>query len=537
MRLSKPCPFCGKKFDLLCKEILSNGETLKFYRCGHFFIDNQAKLAFEPLELNSLNGQKNRYDYQAEGVEFILENNCTGLIADQMGLGKTVQALLAIRNAKHFPVLIVVRGATLWQWMQEYKEWTDSTPLGIFMIRSSKDFIPPGFKAYVISMDTFSRMVEVESKLTTSKSYYDYKAQDEITGIKVQKHLAALNIKTIIVDECQSFKDQSAKRSKALVAFVKDQNVEHKIFLSGTPIKNRADEYFTTLNLLDPESFASIERFRREWLVQDGKGKWSRVNPYREEQFREKISDYVIRREVKDVMKDLPPFRRTFETIHIEDEKWKDIYNRELTELAAKDASKANLTWMDVQDNLMRLRRICGMAKVDFAVDYVDIFLETTENEKIAIGIHHEAVRDALFVKLSERGFNPLKLSGEDNSDKKEAIKQEFKKDGRRVLIINMLAGGVGMDGLQVCNNILCLERQWNSVDEEQFEARFHRNGQTRPVIAEYMIAKDTIDDYFSALVEEKREIFGRTVGNDWNLASDSNMIADLVGRTIAKKL
>ena len=516
MRLHKFCELCSKPITIVNKLQFDNGELIKEYKCGHLFLSpqlTQRRFEFGELDLLSVNKSKTAYEYQKEGVEFLMQGS--GLLADQMGLGKTIQVLLAIKN-KQDKTLFIVRSSTLWQWLNEFKEWVDPTPLGIFMIRSSKDFVPPGFATYLISMDTFGRG---------------------------NPHLKSLGIKTIVVDECQSFKDQAAKRSRALIEFVEENNIERKIFLSGTPIKNRADEYFTTLNLLDPEEFSSIEKFRRKWLIQDNKGRWSNINPYVEDDFREHISQYVLRRETKDVMKDLPPFRRTFETICIEDENLKSAYNKEAEKLQNIVDAKSKINFFDVQDSLMTLRRITGMAKVDFAVEYIETFLNTLDHdelnpdEKIAIGIHHKAVRDMLFYKLSELGLNPLKLSGEDNSDDKERIKKEFQKPENRILIINMLAGGVGMDGLQCCSNILCLERQWNSADEEQFEGRFHRNGQKNPVLAEYMIAKNTVDDYFCALVERKREIFGQVVSNSYNLASNENMLEELVERTAMSRL
>ena len=528
MRIQTSCPHCFKNLHIVTTWPLDSGETLRFLRCGHIVIHTPEKLFEGSYATQAIDKSSEAWQYQIDGVDFFNASNGNCLIADEMGLGKTIQALIAFRaaNEKLSPALLIVKSATVWQWFNQYKKWADPSLTGIFMIRDTKGFIPPGFNSYVVSMDTFSRLVKAERN-----------PYGKIINIWINPMLKEVPFQFVIVDECQSFKDPSSNRATALVAFLQTLKIPYKLFLSGTPIKNRADEYFTTLNILDPENFSSIEEFRRNWLVQDARGKWSSVNPYRLERFRELIANYVIRREKKDVLKSLPPFRRAFETISIDDEHYKKIYNQELDKLALKLGEAGEARWMDVQENLMTLRRITGMAKVDFACEYIDTFLDTVEDEKIAIGIHHQSVRDTLFAKLQARGFNPLKLSGEDNQDKKEEIKKAFQQSENRVLIINMLAGGVGMDGLQVCNNVICLERQWNSVDEEQFEARFHRSGQLKPVLTEYLLAKGTIDDYFSALVEEKRRIFGETVSLDWNLASDPNALRDLCYQTTASRL
>jgi SNF2 family DNA or RNA helicase len=268
--------------------------------------------------------------------------------------------------------------------------------------------------------------------------------------------------------------------------------------------------------------------------MQDEKGKYSRIASWRLEQFREMTKSFIIRRD-KSVLA-LPPFRRAFETIYIENEKIKLAYNKALENLRVTAESHSNLSYFDVQENLMTLRRITGMGKVPFAVEYIDTFLDTEEDEKIAIGIHHESVRDALYYELTNRGFQVLKYSGEDTPEQKNRIQHQFQDPhGPRVLIVNMIAGGVGLN-LQACNNTLILERQWNAADEEQFEGRFWRQGQTRPVLAEYMLAKGTIDTYFAAMVENKRQVCGEAL-DGWQFTNDSDAIRELIEKTLASKL
>src|SRR5258706_831642 len=101
-----------------------------------------------------------------------------------MGLGKTIQALLSLRNKyeQMTPCLIIVKSATTFQWIREFKDWCDADALGIFPIISTTGVIPPGFRTYVISMDTLGR-----------------------NG--TWKKLSTMGFKLIIVDECHSFKD------------------------------------------------------------------------------------------------------------------------------------------------------------------------------------------------------------------------------------------------------------------------------------------------------------------------------------------
>lgn len=527
MRLLESCQRCGKTKVGVEFTPFSPRETYVVYKCGHAEFIERESFRDQTISLKDVFGKKMAYDFQVDGLDFVDQSGYDCAITDKMGLGKTIQASLAVKVAygKLTPTLFVVKSATIWQWIREFKEWTDATPLGIFFIDKAKGFIPQGFKTYVVSMDTFSRMIKVETD-----------SIGRVVDVEIYPQLKELGIKLIVVDEMHSFKNTESKRSVALVNYIKVCEIKHKIFLTGTPIKNRADEYFTMLNLLFPTTFTSLMDFRHQWCEQDEQGKYSRIKSWRMDEFKAVIATKVIRREsgVK-----LPPFRRTNEVVQIEDEAIKKEYNKVLAELQGTIDGKEQISYFDVQDNLMTLRKLTGLAKVDIAVDYITDFVESTEDEKIAIGVHHHGVRDRIYERLNDRGIKVVKLSGEDSAERKAWIVQQFQKDPHlRVLVISILAGGVGIDGLQkVCNNVLVLERQWNACDEEQFEFRFNRDGQKLPVHCNYMVAHKTVDDYFTALVEKKRAIFGETIESNWTFTQDGNAIRELCQQVCKNKL
>jgi SNF2 family DNA or RNA helicase len=305
-------------------------------------------------------------------------------------------------------------------------------------------------------------------------------------------------------------------------------------FLTGTPIKNRADEFFVPLNILMPDYFSSLSGFRSQWLMQDAGGKYSRVQPRRLESFKTLLKPVMLRREKEDVYKDLPAINRTFSIVKIEDENLKKAYNTVLDRLEAKLDS---LTYFNSIGELTLLRQICGLAKVDSAVDYTEEILENVENAKIAIGLHHHSVKGALKERLKDYGVDSL--DGTDNAYQKDRVMREFQTNKNRVLAINMLAGGVGMD-FHYVDNVLILERQWSSADEEQFEFRFYnpdKSIKNRSTNIEYQIAQGTIDEYFYNIVEEKRAIFGATLGTQWSLSQDGGSFKKLLESTIQGRL
>lgn len=584
-KLTLPCPLCSKPLVETFVVAFSDTEVLQGYKCGHSFVIEKSIDALVSVKTHAVdNSGKEAREYQKEGVKFILDppqGNIpfNAIIGDQMRLGKTPQALLALQSAykKRTPCLILVRSANLYQWIREYKVWTDTLPLGIYPIVSTKAFIPPGFSSYILSMDTFSR-----------------------EGM-VQK-LLEFGFKLVIVDECHSFKNPSSKRSQALIQFLHDistceikktltfncpmcpgepwtediiikvnlkyttkeslfkhstrcphcssrmvqavQKLDEKerspcgiIMLSGTAIKNRAEEYFVPLNIVAPEKFSSLEGFRRQWLEQDSKGKWSRVNHRRWEAFKETIKPYVLRREKEDVYTDLPPLNRIFTVIEIEDQRLKDAYNKVLDKLQNNMKATGNYSMFSNIGELNILRQICGMAKVKWTADYAETMLMDSDKTKLGIGIHHHSVRDNLSYALSQ--FGVLKLSGEDSAERKDWVMRNFETGAERICILNMLAGGVGMD-FHYVDNVLILERQWSSADEEQFEFRFYnpdKSIKNRSTNIEYIIAKGTIDEWFYNMVEEKRVIFGETISNNWDIGKDASSFKELLEETVSHRL
>lgn len=585
-KLSLPCPVCQKPLRLKEETRVVN-EIYQSFECGHAFIkDKDLDKFLHPLDLSSLDGTKKARGYQEMGIKFIIESDFCCVIGDQMRLGKTPQALLAAKNHPKFndddfACLILVRAANMYQWVRETKTWAENNLSSVWVIQGTKNWIPPGFKFYICSMDTFGR-----------KGMSD--------------ELLKFGFKLVIADEAHSFKNQSSQRSQALVSFLK--NIErseleqewlftcpfdgekwnekvtikvdtleaHKrtsktshcpkcysqvqqsaaahvkvtrncgiVMLTGTAIKNRADEYYVPLNLIAPDRFPSIESFRRKWLMQDTKGKWSRVSPRCLEAFKNEIAPFVLRREKEDVYAEVPKLQRIFTPIEITDERLKKAYNDVITEMEVERGSKPNLTFFESIGHLQKLRRICGLAKVGFTSDYAETFLMDRENAKLAIGYHHHSVRDALRDSLSALGT--VKLDGQDDPQRKDWIAHKyFQTAPEQIMLLGMMAAKEGLE-LPYIDTALVIEREWSSAEEEQFEFRFYNpdkdylqaKGLNREKVTtiEYLLAVGTIDWFFYELVEEKRKIFGETVSNNWSIETDSSSWKDLLDRTIGSRL
>lgn len=525
-RVTESCKYCGKKVLIENETFLAPlNRYVWTYGCGHtVFSEKSLDSIADETDFTSLDGTKSAYQYQKEGVKFLQQANGCALLADAMGLGKTIQVLLWLRSNPDARAVLVVKSATIYQWLRELASWCSSDL--VWHISSSQAPIPMGMRFYIISHDLLG---------TREK-------KDKLTGRPIPEKnpmylkLAKLGLNTIVVDECHAFKDSGASRTGGLIKFIKEANPKYRILMSGTPILNRASEYYTALNIVAPQHFSNEARFQREWLVSSG-GSLNQIAPWKLEKFKSLTSRWIIRREKRDVLAHLPELQRTETYVEISDPRIRTLYNQQLDLMGNAMQNGAKLDSMSMLGYLAKLRHITAQGKaIEHGAPMVQDFLENTPSEtKICVGIHHRSVADSLCSSLSE--YNPIGLSGADSPEAKDRKVQEFATPERRLMVANILAGGIGLN-LQYCSNAIVLERQWNSSMERQFEDRFHRNGQNEKVVIDYLIARGTIDQFFAELVEKKRKICKETIGDDsWNLETDPAMMAELVEETMRNRL
>lgn len=540
------CPICHKVAEEEHRAKMGDTVFIKL-KCGHLISKDTIKNVFDEIDnWSNLAGTKKLYPYQVDGIKFIAKSNGRCLIADEPGLGKTIQALAALKFYPEMrPALWVCKSTLTIQTLREALEWA-GIDLAAQIIEHSKYFILPGFNLYIISMDLLRRM-------PTEK-------MDEI------------KFKTVIVDEVQHFKDTDSIRTAELRTLV--ARAEFFIALSGTPWKNRGSEYFPVLNMINPEMFPSPKHFRFNWVEdyydkQTGKYREGGIKdiPY----FRQVTKDFIIRRMRDDVLPDLPKINRTIRFVDM-DEEFSKVYDKEESAVAAmlKAAIIDGKPPKMLAAMIMQLKHITGRAKVSTCLDDLKEWLENVEDdfEKITIFHHHIDVGDSLQdgVKnskgklevegidkwLTDRGYEPsLRLYGGRGVEEREAIINKFKTNPKcRVMIASTLASGEGLN-IQFCQHARMLERQWNPQNEEQAELRFSRplTKEDLPdylkVIAErqvsieipYLIAVGTVDEILTNIVERKRHNYRKSMNEkDIDLRWEENDIIKEVAEEIIRK-
>lgn len=504
--IHKTCEACGK-VAVETSRIEFGDYKLITLQCGHVSSE-ETLAATDYSSITSSDGRKLR-PFQIEGVKFAERCNARCLIADEQGLGKTVQvtSLLKLHLEELSPALVVTKSSIKLQFMWEAIRWTGSRKVQV--IQSSKEKALPGFDVYIVTYD-----------LMKAEGMFDL-----------------VSIKTLIVDECQAIKNHLSGRAKAVQRIA--STAEHIVGLSGTPIKNNAGEYFTILNILQPSRFPTYQGFLDRFCDSYWSGYGNKVgglsNP---ELFREMTDDFIIRRTKSEVLPELPSLERRFHHVEL-GKKFSKAYegaSKELEELYYADEDENTMTSMIAV--MTKLRQICGISKVTECVDFVTDHLLSTDR-KIVIFVHHHAVANLLEGNLNSwlvaGNYEPcLNLTSSLNGDDRSRMVKDFESSGRRVMIASTLAAGEGLN-LQFCSDAIMLERQWNPANEEQAEGRFHRFGQVNPVNVTYMLASETIDEYFTDLVEQKRAIVASTLDGQTIQWDQSSLVKELVSILVGK--
>jgi SNF2 family DNA or RNA helicase len=494
-----------------------------FLECGHLIVKSIPKGT--PFGTLLSSDEKKPYPFQTDGMRFIeaaLSINKGAAIFDEMGLGKTIQGLGYLKfHPERLPALFIVKSAIKFQWFKEILRWCGNDFLAQ-MISSSSDWLIPGLKCYIISYDMLVFKSRQGKNGKTIKQGFD--------GARFKE----LGIKTVILDECQQIKNPDAARTQEVRKICKDASV---IAFSGTPWKNRGSEFYTVLNMLAPMKFPSYERFLREWVDYYWDGQYQKQGGIRRiPQFREYIKDIALRREISEVMSELPDVNRTLFFTELEKIE-QDTYDGEVSEFVKWYNEHGDDNDFGTSSNILaklaRMRHITGLAKIPATVEFVETFIEET-GRKICIFVHHKDVGEILQSEISSKlsKIPVFKLTADLDSLTRFQIQEKFNATECCVLVASTLASGEGIN-LQTCGDAILHERQWNPQNEDQAApGRFRRIGSTsKQINVTFVTASGTVDEILANIVERKRGYFHNTMNKGeqvvWNQGQITKELAE----------
>ena len=420
------------------------------------------------------------YPFQYTGVRYAEISNGRCLIGDDMGVGKTIQALAyAALHPEHHPVLVVAPANVKFNWLKESKKWLGSTYTSE-VIRKGKDPVPDT-DIVIINYDIMNKQKDA---------------------------LLARGFKTIICDESHYLKNYKAARTKATVEIAK--GCESVLFLSGTAMSNRPIELWTTLMTLRPNEWGGRwKEYTQRYCdgYHDGWG-WKVDGSSNEEELNAKLRDMMIRRLKKEVMSELPDKVRQYHYVEPTPSQWKMYNNAQRESMTSLADHQSSNKGAKVLVELTRLRHMCGLMKVDATVDYINTYL--SENDKpLLVFTHHKDVLEGILKSLQTQDNTPsiALITGDIASEQRQKVVDGFQSGKIDVVLATTPAAKEGLT-LTAADTVVFVEREWSPSHEEQAEDRVNRIGQDAETVwAVYMTVTNSIDEKFNKVIESKREV------------------------------
>jgi hypothetical protein len=459
--------------------------------------------------------------HQAQLIEAAAEGHRTFLLADEPGLGKTAQALLAAEAATAFPLLVVVPNVVKTNWAREAGLWTPT--------RSATVVHGDGH-----GVDAFSDIVIVN---------YDI----------LDRHVAWLGtfgFRGMVVDEAHFIKNKSSQRSRHVLELseqIRQRTIRPLLMaLTGTPLINDIEDFLAIWEFLGwidgvdprPELMAALES--NSLLPGD-----SRFGPAARATV---IEMGIVRRRKVDVAADIPARRIADMPVELDGALGRSIRDAERVlarrlvkrydsaleardpgavvegidhELVRKVASWERQDTDENSDgeNVFSMMRRIGQAKAVLAADYTAQLARNVG--KVVFFAKHIDVMDAAEDTFAQRGIGYVSIRGNQTSRNRQTAVDAFVNDPTvEVAVCSLMAAGVGLN-LQVASNVVLAELSWTAAEQTQAIDRVHRIGQDQPVTAWRIIAAQTIDARIAELIDDKAGLAARALdGSDDEVAS-----------------
>ena len=433
--------------------------------------------------------------FQKAGIAYALSKRNV-LIADEPGLGKTIQAiglLNALPESERERVLIVVPAYLRLNWKAELERWLTWRP----KIHLDGDITGNEKGIFILSYE---------------------KATKYVAEAREQKVLIG-KFDVVVADEAHYLKNPKAQRTKAVL----NLKAERWLFLTGTPVLNRPVELWPLLTKLDPNGLGSSWRNYVIRYCAATKTKWGwDVNGASNTDELNKLlrGKCMIRRLKKDVLKELPSKIRR--RVYLDP---KDSRDLEKAFAREREIFQALITEFGSLENALRQRGIGGLeeltaarhavalAKIPQACKYILEALE--ESEHLVIFTWHRDVAYTLRDCLERSQVSCVMATGDMSTEARHESVKAFQDGKAKVFIATIAAAGTGVT-LTRANRVIFIEEAWQPGVVVQAEDRIHRIGQEADsVFAEHLIVSGSVDEIILRALEDKSQVIGNILDND----------------------
>ncbi|TQN42843.1 SNF2 family DNA or RNA helicase [Blastococcus colisei] len=470
-------------------------------------------------------GGRELMPHQAQVVAAAAAGHRTFLLADEPGLGKTAQALLAAEAVNAYPLLVVVPNVVKTNWAREAGLWT------------------PHRSATVVhgdgeTVDGFADIVVV-----------NYEVLDRHVG-----WFGDFGFRGMVVDEAHFIKNKTSQRSQHVLELsdrIRSRTARPLLMaLTGTPLINDIEDFRAIWQFLGWIDEAKPLGELMESLEETG---LTPADPGFYPAARACVIDRgIVRRRKVDVAADIPARRIADLPVELDEKAGRSIraaeqdlarrmvrryetalanrssdvvvegIDRELVRRVAR-AELKDATATQSGENVFSMMRRIGQAKAGPAADYAAQLARSAG--KVVFFAKHVDVMDAAEDVFDRNGIRYSSIRGDQTPGSRQRNIDAFVKDpGVAVAVCSLTAAGVGLN-LQVASNIVLAELSWTDAEQTQAIDRSHRIGQTEPVTAWRIIAAQTIDSRIAELIDSKAGLAARALdGSDEEVPSSADV-------------
>ena len=468
--------------------------------------------------------------HQARLVASVKAGHRTFLLADEPGLGKTAQSLVAADAADAFPLLVVVPNVVKTNWAREAAHWL------------------PRRRTTVIhgdghDLDGFADVIVVNYEVLDRHAAW----------------MADFGFRGMVVDEAHFIKNRKSQRSQ-LVLKIADAIRERQVAplmmaLTGTPLINDIEDFTSIWEFLGwidekkplGELMAKLEE---SGYAPDDKAFYPAAR-------RSVVEMGIVRRRKVDVASDIPARRIADIPVELEGEAGRSIRaaERELARrlldrydrVVAARAEENRVEGIDEElvrrvaewerdeasddnsgENVFSMIRRIGTAKAPLAADYAAQLARSVG--KVVLFAKHVDVMDTCEKIFAERGIKYASVRGNQSATVRQRNIDAFVNDEEvEVVVCSLTAAGVGLN-LQVSSNVVLAELSWTDAEQTQAIDRVHRIGQEMPVTAWRIIANQTVDTRIAELIDSKAGLAARALdGSDEEISSADIQVEAMV--------
>jgi len=476
------------------------------------------------------------FDYQVAAAQIALRRfRGRGLLCDEVGLGKTIEAGLVlkeylVRNIVQ-RVLIVTPASLVEQWREELAAKFD---LPDFISTADPEIRAAG-------ADAWERYPHLIVSLATAR-----RAENRAI-------LARIPFDLVIVDEAHHLKN----RASASWKFINELQRKYILLLTATPVENSLNELYNLITLLKPGQLSTPREFRKQFVV-----KGDPRQPKNRGQLRELLGNVMVRHSRSQVSLKLPPRQATTIRLQLTPPE-ADFYNevsnfvrKQLRGLVTSITPAETDSESELEENLSQADRfalltlqreigssslaaestlrsiaarttdktssqilynladkaslLTSSAKADALEKLLGTIFQSNKSEKVIIFTHFRRTLEMIAGRLQRMGLDYVVYQGGITAADKQNAIVDF-QDHAQVLL-STEAAGEGRN-LQFCRTMVNFDIPWNPMRIEQRVGRIHRIGQTSEVRIYNLSARETVEDYLLQILDQKLNMFELVIG------------------------